>query len=567
MEKMSISTFSSCTTFLLLIIVICSISFPHVHASSSSPSKPTSSDALCDMTPYSTFCKSQFPQNKSTNIHDHGRLSIQKSLSTSTVLLSAINRHLSSKSSLLSQTAVFALQDCQDLVTTNVDLLSNILQTMKNSDALQGSQYEDSNTWLSATITCLQTCLDGLKAVLSASPVASELSPSLTDGSMLSGVSLALLKYGWKPSTGKSRFLGELFHLSMAKYARKSLWNAKFYESTNGRKLLQIGGMSVSITKTVVVNPDGSGNYATINDAILAAPNNTKAGKGYYLIRVVAGVYQEYISIASNKMYLMMVGDGINKTIITGNHSVDDGWTTFDSPTFAVTAQGFVAINITFRNTAGAIKHQAVALRSGADLSTFYKCSFEGYQDTLYTHSMRQFYRECDIYGTVDYIFGNAAVVLQMCNIYSRLPMQGQFNTITAQGKVDINQNTGTSIQDCNILAASDLALSNATVNTYLGRPWKNYSTTVVMESVMDKLINPAGWAPWSGDFALSTLYYAEYNNTGLGSNTAKRVTWPGYHVITKSSHVSNFTVSNFISGDSWLPATGVPFLGGFLYS
>ncbi|KAJ1402377.1 Pectinesterase, catalytic [Sesbania bispinosa] len=123
-------------------------------------------------------------------------------------------------------------------------------------------------------------------------------------------------------------------------------------------------------------------------------------------------------------------------TIITGNHNVVDGFTTFNSATFAcnlmmsttnikgeywlaaVVGQGFVAVNITFRNTAGPSKHQAVALRSGADMSTFYSCSFEGYQDTLYTHSMRQFYRECDIYGTVDFIFGNAAVVLQNCNIY-----------------------------------------------------------------------------------------------------------------------------------------------------
>lgn len=103
----------------------------------------------------------------------------------------------------------------------------------------------------------------------------------------------------------------------------------------------------------------------------------------------------------------------------------------------------FVAVNITFRNTAGAFKHQAVALRSGADMSTFYRCSFEGYQATLYTKSLRQFYGECDIYGTIEFIFGNAAVVLQNCNIYPRLPMSGQFNTITAQGSTDPNQNTG----------------------------------------------------------------------------------------------------------------------------
>ncbi|RRT69128.1 hypothetical protein BHE74_00006456 [Ensete ventricosum] len=219
---------------------------------------------------------------------------------------------------------------------------------------------------------------------------------------------------------------------------------------------------------------------------------------------------------------------------------------------------------MTFQNTAGPAKHQAVAVRNGADLSTFYSCSFEGYQDTLYTHSMRQFYRECDIYGTVDYIFGNAAVVFQSCNVYSRLPMQGQSNTITAQGRTDPNQNTGTSMQDCDFLPAADLAADNGSTITYLGRPWKLYSRTVIMQSFMDALIDPAGWMPWNGDFALDTLYYAEYNNSGPGAGVANRVTWSGYHVIG-SSDAANFTVSSFILGDNWLPQAGVPYDDGLL--
>ncbi|KAA8545198.1 hypothetical protein F0562_019913 [Nyssa sinensis] len=338
----------------------------------------------------------------------------------------------------------------------------------------------------------------------------------------------------------------------------------KIYETLSGRKLLQAGGNDVLVSQTVVVNPNGSGDFTNISAALAAAPNNTDSSKGYFLIYVVAGVYQEYVSIAKNKQYVMMIGDGINQTIITGNRSVDDGWTTFNSATFAVVGQGFVAVNITFRNTAGAIKHQAVAVRNGADLSSFYSCSFEAYQDTLYSHSLRQFYRECDIYGTVDFIFGNAAAVFQSCNMYPRLPMQGQFNAITAQGRTDINQNTGTSIQNCSIKAADDLASSNGTTQTFLGRPWKQYSRTIYMQSFIDKLIDPAGWTPWSGDFALNTSYYAEYNNTGPGSVTANRVTWPGYHIIN-ATDAANFTVSNFISGDNWLPTTAVPYTSGLL--
>lgn len=227
-------------------------------------------------------------------------------------------------------------------------------------------------------------------------------------------------------------------------------------------------------------------------------------------------------------------------------------------------ATGFLGVGITFRNTAGAIKHQAVAVRNGADLSTFYSCSFEAYQDTLYVHSLRQFYLECDVYGTVDFIFGNAAVVFQSCNLYPRLPMSNQFNAITAQGRTDPNQNTGISIQNCTIRAADDLAGSNISINTYLGRPWKEYSRAVYMQSFMGSLINPEGWSIWSGDFALNTSYYAEFNNSGPGSSTGQRVTWPGFHIIN-ATDAANFTVSAFLTGDDWIPQTGLNYTPGLI--
>lgn len=223
----------------------------------------------------------------------------------------------------------------------------------------------------------------------------------------------------------------------------------------------------------------------------------------------------------------------------------------------------FIAKGITFENSAGPSKHQAVALRSGSDLSAFYKCSFVGYQDTLYVHSLRQFYRECDIYGTIDFIFGNAAVVFQNCNLYARKPNANQKNIFTAQGREDPNQNTGISILNCKVAAASDLIPVKSSFKTYLGRPWKQYSRTVYLQSYLDDLIDPAGWLEWNGTFALSTLYYGEYMNKGPGSNTTARVKWPGYRVINSSTEAAMFTVGPFIQGDEWLAATGLPYYLG----
>ncbi|KAF5743456.1 pectin methylesterase [Tripterygium wilfordii] len=218
---------------------------------------------------------------------------------------------------------------------------------------------------------------------------------------------------------------------------------------------------------------------------------------------------------------------------------------------------------MTFENYAGPSKHQAVALRVGADHAVVYRCDIIGYQDTLYVHSNRQFFRECDIYGTVDFIFGNAAVVLQSCNIYARKPMQSQKNTITAQNRKDPNQNTGISIHASRILATQDLMASKGAFQTYLGRPWKMYSRTVYMVSYIGDHVQPRGWLEWNGAFALDTLYYGEYKNFGPGSAVGQRVKWPGYRVITSPVEASRFTVGQFIYGSSWLPSTGVAFVAG----
>ncbi|XP_008219291.1 PREDICTED: probable pectinesterase/pectinesterase inhibitor 20 [Prunus mume] len=558
----SLATFSS---FLIIFHFLSSPSLADVPLDT-----PLPPETICKSTPHPSYCISVLP-HKNANVYDFGRFSVQHALSQSHKLFDSIENHLQ-LGLVLPQLAIQALEDCKLLTLLNIDFLSSSLETVnKTSGVLASLDADDVQTLLSAILTNQQTCSDGLESLpSSAGSLINDLSASISNNSQLYSVSLALFTKGWVPKDkngvpkqpkrhlqfGKGRL-----NLKMSSQAR-AIYDAAI--NHRRRRLLQVGDEAVLVKGVVVVSQDGSGNFTTINAAIAAAPNNSVASGGYFLIYVTAGVYQEYVSIASNKKYLLMIGDGINQTIITGNNSVGDGSTTFNSATLAVTALGFVAVNITVRNTAGPSKGQAVALRSGADLSVFYSCSFEGYQDTLYTHSLRQFYRECDIYGTVDFIFGNAAVVFQNCNLYPRQPNKGQSNAITAQGRTDPNQNTGTSIHNCTIKPTPDLASSNFTVKTYLGRPWKEYSRTVYMQTFMASLIDPAGWLAWSGDFALSTLYYAEYNNTGPGSNTTNRVTWPGYHVIN-STVAANFTVTNFLTGDNWLPATGVPYTGGLI--
>lgn len=87
--------------------------------------------------------------------------------------------------------------------------------------------------------------------------------------------------------------------------------------------------------KSVVVKRDGSGDFKTIAEAVAAAPDNADGGDGYYVINVKGGVYEERVEIGKTKTYVMMVGDGIGETVITGKRSFGGGFNTLTSSTFS----------------------------------------------------------------------------------------------------------------------------------------------------------------------------------------------------------------------------------------
>ncbi|KAJ4965053.1 hypothetical protein NE237_016902 [Protea cynaroides] len=94
---------------------------------------------------------------------------------------------------------------------------------------------------------------------------------------------------------------------------RMSNHHRQIYNSFSGMKLDQTTENSVLVRDMVVVSKDGTGNFTIINDALVAAPINTNITDGYFMIYVVAGVYDEYVSIDKTKLNIMMIGEGIRK--------------------------------------------------------------------------------------------------------------------------------------------------------------------------------------------------------------------------------------------------------------
>ncbi|KAK4718490.1 hypothetical protein R3W88_016828 [Solanum pinnatisectum] len=451
-----------------------------------------------------------------------------------------------------------AYESCLELLEDSVYLLSRSLTSVApGAGKSPPGNNNDVQTWLSAALTNQDTCTEGFADV--SGNVKDQMATNLKDLSQLVSNCLAI----FAAVNGNDDFAGVPIHNRrrrlMGTVASAKNENFPKWLSRKDRKLLD--APVSTIQADMIVSKDGNGTFKTIAEAIKKLPDYSSRR---IIIYVKAGRYEEDIlKVGRKKTNVMFVGDGKGQTMISGGKSVTQNLTTFHTASFAATGAGFIARDITFQNWAGPGKHQAVALRIGADHAVIYRCNIIGYQDTLYVHSQRQFYRECDIYGTVDFIFGNAAVVIQNCSIYARKPMDFQKNTITAQNRKDPNQNTGISIHACKIIATSDLQASKGSFPTYLGRPWKLYSRTVVMLSYLGDHIHPHGWLEWNATFALDTLYYGEYMNYGPGAAMGQRVKWPGYHVINSTEEASKFTVAQFIFGSSWLPSTGVAFLAG----
>ncbi|CAD5167599.1 unnamed protein product [Musa acuminata subsp. malaccensis] len=443
-----------------------------------------------------------------------------------------------------------AVDSCKEMHQYAVDELARTLGTIDAHNLNQlPKQVHELKNWLSAVSAYQQTCIDGFPD----GEMKSKMQTAMNTAKQLTSNALAVV--GSLHSFLSLHIPGLNRRLLAAKPEPAFREDGVPSWVSDGDHRILLGRAAKQLTPNVTVAKDGSGDFTTISDALAKIPMKYE---GRYVIYVKAGVYEEQVVVDKNMINVTMYGDGSRKTIVTGSKNFVDGTKTFQSATFAAIGDGFMAVAIGFQNTAGAIKHQAVALRVQSDRAIFLNCRMEAYQDTLYTHSHRQFYRGCLILGTVDFIFGDAAAVFQNCILTVRRPLDNQQNIVLAQGRDIRHESTGYVIHNCRIVPDDSLVPDVAKISSYLGRPWKEFSHTVIMESDIGDFISPDGYMPWEGDFALKTLSYKEYNNKGGGADTSKRVKWPGVKVISRDE-ANTYTTQAFIQGDDWITKTNTP--------
>ncbi|CAG7595551.1 Pectinesterase A [Paenibacillus solanacearum] len=298
------------------------------------------------------------------------------------------------------------------------------------------------------------------------------------------------------------------------------------------------------MSKRYIVAADGKGDYRTVQAAVDAVPAGNREP---VTIFIKNGVYEEKLTVPAGKRFIRMEGESAERTVLSyGDYASKKGadgkelGTTGSSSTF-VYADDFTAERLTFRNTAGPTAGQAVALYVRGDRAALRDVRILGNQDTLYTPGEgRQYYRDCYIEGTVDFIFGSATAFFDQCVIHSTRP-----GYITAANTPE-NAAYGYVFKDCRLTGDTEAG------SVYLGRPWRPFAQVVFANTRMDVHIKPEGWHNWSDPAKEKTARYAEYRSTGAGANPAARVGWS---TQWNDGQAAKLTVQEVLGGkDHWNP-------------
>ncbi len=292
------------------------------------------------------------------------------------------------------------------------------------------------------------------------------------------------------------------------------------------------------------VAKDGTGDFNYIQDAI-------DAMRVYPLqpitLYIKNGTYNEKIQLPTDNTDVIFIGESVEKTIITFNDYSGRGkLNTFTSYTAKISGNRFIAENITFANSAGPVG-QALALYVDADRAVFNNCRFLGNQDTIFLtgENARQYFTNCYIEGTTDFIFGPSTAVFKQCTIRCKS------NSYITAANTTKGKRFGFVFLDCKIIADS------AVSKLFLGRPWRAYSKTVFVRCELPAQLTPEGWNNWSNPANEATVFYAEYKNTGAGAATNGRVKWSkqlsdkeaaDYNLVT----IFSDTVYGVATDNSW---------------
>ena len=290
---------------------------------------------------------------------------------------------------------------------------------------------------------------------------------------------------------------------------------------------------------TIKVMQDGSGDFASVSEAVLAVPYDCPAQ-----ICIGPGIYRE--KLVCEKRDIALTGAGMEATrIVWGDggrlpHSDGRPTHTFRSYTAFFSGEKLQVKDLTIENDAGpgARVGQALAAYVDSARAVFENVRLLGSQDTLFCAPLpekerekdgflgprglaprrptAQYYRHCEIAGDIDFIFGGADALFEQCTVRTvnnHLPV----SYVTAPSGPA--EGLGFVFWDCDFVSDG---CPEGTV--FLGRPWRPTGKTAVLDCRLGAHIAPEGFSPWRDRTDSDLAGFAEAGSTGAGA--AERSAW-----------------------------------------
>lgn len=324
----------------------------------------------------------------------------------------------------------------------------------------------------------------------------------------------------------------------------------------------------------------GENHFQTICQALAQVPDYTDEP---VTIHLAPGTYREKVTVA--RPFLTLEGADPASTVIScddcATQILKDGSRrgTFRSYTLFVDGHDITLRNLTVRNASfpRSLAGQAIALYADGDRIQAENCRFESFQDTLFTGPLppaalspggftgpkefaerivgRQYYKNCYICGDIDFIFGSATAYFEECEIasvYSEpLPPDAKGNPpvygyVTAASTPE-GYPYGYVFDRCRFTGTCPKE------SVYLGRPWRNFAKTVLIDCELGGHIRREGFHDWNKEEARDTLFYAEYRSTGEGAASFGRA--PFVRQLS-DEEAQKFRRDAVLSGkDGWRPS------------
>lgn len=237
--------------------------------------------------------------------------------------------------------------------------------------------------------------------------------------------------------------------------------------------------------------------YATLQGA-LNASKRRKHQNIWHRILIKAGTYNEKVVV--DQPFIHLIGEGVNKTHISiglpAQHARQyhrDNWGTAGSATLTITAADirienmhventfdYIANDSKERNDPSRVQHSqavAVLLDVDSDRVEFKNVRLDSYQDTLFAHGKRAYFRDGIITGNVDFIFGDGQVFFENSDIISRLRgrnfLPGEVQGHITAPSTQIDSAYGLVFNQCRLLREEGVPDASHT----LGRPWHPTTT------------------------------------------------------------------------------------------